>query len=142
MRPHYKLGQALRFKFQFTHPARGATDDDKARAGRAQVSIHAPRTGCDPHRDLSGGGTQRFNSRTPHGVRPLEGGKSKREVAVSIHAPRTGCDFASEQTARKVSGFQFTHPARGATIVKITIVIDEQVSIHAPRTGCDRWLRF
>ena len=79
----------------------------------------------------------RFNSRTPCGVRPnrqhhyvfvswfqfthpVWGATSDLAsdanlTVVSIHAPRVGCD-----------------------IVEITIIIDKQVSIHAPRVGCDQ----
>ena len=80
-------------RFQFTHPARGAT---RLRHGR-------------------NGGTGRFNSRTPHGVRP--------------------CLWC---VARVVHWFQFTHPARGATLVRKKAPRNVGVSIHAPRTGCDK----
>ena len=34
-------------KFQFTHPGRGATDNKRAQTRYLNVSIHAPREGCD-----------------------------------------------------------------------------------------------
>ena len=77
--------------FQFTHPGRGATDFDDLRRRSFDVSIHAPREGCDwivsslsalmeafqfthpgrgatrpPYPPPPGGS---FNSRTPGGVR-------------------------------------------------------------------------
>ena len=78
--------------FQFTHPGRGATVVDLLGEGEADVSIHAPREGCDrvwqasgpPSRgfqfthpgrgattawDLGIHPVHRFNSRTPGGVR-------------------------------------------------------------------------
>ena len=56
------------------------------------VSIHAPRTGCDQicYKSLYLG--ERFNSRTPHGVRLLIDLVYISLPRVSIHAPRTGCD--------------------------------------------------
>ncbi len=57
-----------------------------------RVSIHAPRVGCDrlcpaPRLLLLG-----FNSRTPCGVRPSTRLQPKYVRQVSIHAPRVGCD--------------------------------------------------
>ena len=58
---------------------------------------------------------ERFNSRTPGGVRP--GGRLPADALpqVSIHAPREGCDHL-ELAPRELSSL---------------------VSIHAPREGCD-----
>ena len=79
-----------------------------------QVSIHAPRTGCD----AIGRGARRppasFNSRTPHGVRLRLTGFFSPPIQ-----------------------FQFTHPARGATRTVKESRKGRTVSIHAPRTGCD-----
>ena len=57
-----------------------------------EVSIHAPREGCDKTQRRQAVRTRRFNSRTPGGVRPL---RLKR--------------------LRYMQPFQFTHPGRGAT---------------------------
>ncbi len=57
-------------EFQFTHPVWGATamlEKDKI---QANVSIHAPRVGCDRLTRLT-----------------------LRVCYVSIHAPRVGCDL-------------------------------------------------
>ena len=82
-----------RKEFQFTHPGRGATQGREIPYQGYQVSIHAPREGCDEllllHsivRQLS------FNSRTPGGVRPNCGYPEFGDIPVSIHAPREGCD--------------------------------------------------
>ena len=108
------VGRAL-FRFQFTHPGRGATIKSGMPKEASEVSIHAPREGCDEF------------------PRRGEGGKH-----VSIHAPREGCDFAPLGRGSRspsfnsrtpggvrleihryldfsVFGFQFTHPGRGAT---------------------------
>ena len=79
--------------FQFTHPGRGATRScrqfsqtsarfnsrtpggvrrvmSERRKPVRQVSIHAPREGCDRMEALENEQKQCFNSRTPGGVRP------------------------------------------------------------------------
>ena len=101
--------------FQFTHPGRGATSLWIEPEQQGQVSIHAPREGCDKEREDLPNLLQGFNSRTPGGVR------------------RYLIDNAKE-----VTGFQFTHPGRGATSICSVELERHQVSIHAPREGCDR----
>ena len=56
--------------FQSTHPVRGATGCGRQRHKRREISIHAPREGCDSR---------------PRAV--------LGEPVISIHAPREGCDF-------------------------------------------------
>ena len=105
------------------------------------VSIHAPRVGCD---------------------RLV---RSSRSDEVSIHAPRVRCDgillvvcwslflfqfthpvwgatFCIMQITIVVDEFQFTHPVRGATQTRYTLISYTHVSIHAPRAGCDFWMVF
>ena len=59
---------ATKGTFQFTHPGRGATVPKGVRLTIPEVSIHAPREGCDQ---------QKVHRAT---------------CPVSIHAPREGCD--------------------------------------------------
>ena len=80
----------------------------------ADVSIHAPREGCD------------IKSASAYDV-----------LKVSIHAPREGCDFGLNKPNTNLKKFQFTHPGRGATPSVGAGKISEFVSIHAPREGCD-----
>ena len=101
-------------RFQFTHPGRGATLSNCEGDTRRAVSIHAPREGCDYKHCLHSTYVQRFNSRTPGGVRR---------------------DFALSRMLSSL--FQFTHPGRGATVSDAVAVYDYPVSIHAPREGCD-----
>ena len=78
--------------FQFTHPGRGATEEDAEIEQHNFVSIHAPREGCDAmgidlwfyieefqftHPGRGATETRRADGRIPE---------------VSIHAPREGCD--------------------------------------------------
>ena len=51
--------------FQFTHPVRGATQAEALMKDVAEVSIHAPREGCDIEPNWAGSLYLRFNSRTP-----------------------------------------------------------------------------
>ena len=146
--------------FQFTHPGRGATQGREIPYQDCQVSIHAPREGCDYR-----GTPARASS-----------------FGVSIHAPREGCDGTASIrmigkrsfNSRTPGGvrrsnrglltytrqFQFTHPGRGATSLPLACPPAGQgfnsrtpggvrphygvdvprgrgVSIHAPREGCD-----
>ena len=78
--------------FQSTHPVRGATAMPKELELKHNISIHAPRAGCDE----------------------LERIIKERE-AISIHAPRAGCDAADKTLNNKRTVFQSTHPVRGAT---------------------------
>ena len=55
--------------FQFTHPVWGATGRMATQGDTAQVSIHAPRVGCDLSAEIGRSIYVRFNSRTPCGVR-------------------------------------------------------------------------
>ena len=146
--------------FQSTHPARGATftspflfqvpgnfnprtprgvrlQNQRRICYHGQISIHAPREGCDAGVLL-----------------PCLGCRG-----ISIHAPREGCDakkeryiwftplFQSTHPARGATSglcvyiplrlFQSTHPARGATRAALAGHPHADISIHAPREGCD-----
>ena len=127
---------ALRI-FQSTHPARGATLHIMHGLNSPEISIHAPREGCDHDAAMW----------------------ACKRPGISIHAPREGCDYLpyvlrsyqpyfnprtprgvrhlstyDEQTAQQ---FQSTHPARGATPPYRRAHFKHCISIHAPREGCD-----
>ena len=78
--------------FQFTHPVRGATLKRECIEADVWVSIHAPRAGCDGGQYEALTSQERFNSRTPCGVRRLYRFPVEYVTYVSIHAPRAGCD--------------------------------------------------
>ena len=59
-----------RSRFQSTHPVRGATTFQDNRWTSRNISIHAPREGCDQH-----------------------GQPQHSPAYISIHAPREGCDL-------------------------------------------------
>ena len=124
-------------KFQFTHPVWGATVFITRHNLLAQVSIHAPRVGCDniiaisiiiisrfqfthpvwgatyPHQPQSYD-AYRFNSRTPCGVR-------RKSSNLSFYNTRFN--------SRTPCGVRLLTPSD-----QIQSML---VSIHAPRVGCD-----
>ena len=101
-------------EFQSTHPARGATLLRPSRLHIHQISIHAPREGCDvlPVGDLALQGD--FNPRTPRGVRPGVAGGGHQHPNFNPRTPR-GVRLQVWSKDRPVGTFQSTHPARGAT---------------------------
>ena len=132
----------------------------KEGTSKVEVSIHAPREGCDKLSGEVEGHILAFQFTHPvrgattllEGYRPLnnvsihaprEGcdacgalyGGARQHV--SIHAPREGCDTAWDTEPLLDAGFQFTHPVRGATRLYKAVSYLYDVSIHAPREGCD-----
>ena len=125
--------------FQFTHPGRGATIECFTTLAVVQVSIHAPREGCDyssllcrvsvrrfqfthPGRGATSGashspsGSRRFNSRTPGGVRLLLILSALLPLGFNSRTPG-GVRRANAQSLSNMrEQFQFTHPGRGATV--------------------------
>ena len=137
MRLHAEEIAAVLQSFQSTHPAWGATIPKPNMGFYWDISIHAPRVGCDTSADLpvctsldfnprTPRGVRRhidididipidFNPRTPRGVRHAAARVYTVTVYISIHAPRVGCDTRLQ-------------PAPLAPWI---------ISIHAPRVGCD-----
>ena len=100
--------------FQFTHPGRGATISEVVTTALTEVSIHAPREGCDLV--VATRLILRVQFQFTH-----PGRGATRALLVSLG------DFV----------FQFTHPGRGATWRVAQTISQLGVSIHAPREGCD-----
>ena len=83
---------------------------------RRNVSIHAPREGCDVALCRGEAVAHLVSIHAPRegcDYSPLNIATSPFNV--SIHAPREGCDFLTIAVAGFFLGFQFTHPGRGAT---------------------------
>ena len=124
--------------FQFTHPGRGATRAlVSANTAIIDVSIHAPREGCDSGRVKRLSASDSFNSRTPGGVRLSLQPFPSPCLPVSIHAPREGCDLSVVNMALLDTGFNSRTPGGVRLIASQKRTIDMLVSIHAPREGCD-----
>ena len=79
--------------FQFTHPGRGATASSDLARVLSDVSIHAPREGCDI-----------VNTRRIDSV-----------IAFQFTHPGRGATSPSVICREFRRWFQFTHPGRGAT---------------------------
>ena len=123
--------------FQFTHPGRGATGSLALYSSLGQVSIHAPREGCDfslslcttkveqfqfthPGRGATKKILKRSKTKTFQFTHPGRGATGTGDapqlpLSVSIHAPREGCDTRKSCSSSILNVFQFTHPGRGAT---------------------------
>ena len=101
----------------------------------SDISIHAPRVGCDIKQVEQVPVQPDFNPRTPCGVRlpPLATwpGSSKD---ISIHAPRVGCDDNGDFRVCESIGFQSTHPVWGAT--DIFYMVCGANGNFNPRTPC------
>ena len=118
-RKAHPVGCAV-LQFQSTHPVWGATGEGLFPIAKwLNISIHAPRVGCDLEKDIS----------------------SMKDCMISIHAPRVGCDIRPDQIEVCSDIFQSTHPVWGATRAwPPREIISLGISIHAPRVGCDsRW---
>ena len=111
-----QLRMAFQIQFQSTHPARGATSNDKRlEADELLFQSTHPARGATVCRRATMDVFTCFNPRTPRGVRP------RRSAKPSWPLP-----------------FQSTHPARGATEIGFDdFTYAFYVSIHAPREGCD-----
>ena len=108
------LSCVVRCTFQSTYPLRGATCKLVILVDRIEISIHAPLAGCDRHSDGCAEARQDFNPRTPCGVRLLIVRTALQKFVISIHAPHAGCDYGQPKRALYV-----------------------HISIHAPHAGCD-----
>ena len=146
-------------KFQSTRPVWGATRSHFRGAGRAAISIHAPRVGRDSADTGDAGRPTYFNPRAPCGARPCPARHLHHPYPISIHAPRVGRDYqlcklgcagqdfnprapcgARPRMRRQLSlpsTFQSTRPVWGATNAMISKGITAKISIHAPRVGRD-----
>ena len=146
--------------FQFTHPGRGATIPRRPKLLIRDVSIHAPREGCDYrevvviisqsyvsiHAPREGCDcsivivivrVSSFNSRTPGGVRLFGVGCSLTAIPSFNSRTPGGVRRTSRNFLTLTNTFQFTHPGRGATDGQFLPSDLTDVSIHAPREGCD-----
>ena len=103
------------YRFQFTHPGKGATSTAQERGHLQDVSIHAPWEGCDRYACCGEYGPTTFQFTHP-GKGATDGQFLPSDLTdVSIHAPWEGCDIKLLAMSCTVS----------------------LVSIHAPWEGCD-----
>ena len=185
---HTKLSDdRVKQKFQFTHPGRGATWSPQRRWSypqgfnsrtpggvrrqsggvdgcRPQVSIHAPREGCDYSRAVPKDVPIRFQFTHPGRGATVCIGYLIQIIAVSIHAPREGCDLDRREATALYDLVSIHAPREGCDFHHIIInslwlsfnsrtpggvrpdlvqlvEVHKHVSIHAPREGCDSFVR-
>ena len=125
-------------KFQFTHPGRGATCVEIDLPALDEVSIHAPREGCD-----SAGYSPADYMAEFQFTHPGRGATARKHVCevgwvVSIHAPREGCDQHALHCTARNTKVSIHAPREGCDVVKVWAFVQTiAVSIHAPREGCD-----
>ena len=125
-------------RFQSTHPVWGATVNARASQSCLDISIHAPRVGCDGSRHKIHHIEWSISIHAPRVGCDGRGGGIHQGAGISIHAPRVGCDDRSCDHHLTQHRFQSTHPVWGATPVQHSSVHGLTISIHAPRVGCDR----
>ena len=102
------------------------------------ISIHAPRVGCDVNQRGSSTYTIIISIHAPRvGCDSGAAFTSSFGQTISIHAPRVGCDGEHYYLTVDKDEFQSTHPVWGATIIQIALAGHRGISIHAPRVGCD-----
>ena len=108
----------------------------------SEVSIHAPRVGCDHRRGCPPHRTRGFNSRTPCGVRQHIALASTKPISFNS---RTPCGVRHKErpraTAQRTS-FNSRTPCGVRRTYSAKPLPPTSVSIHAPRVGCDRSLVY
>ena len=146
--------------FQFTHPVWGATPASRGSlspslcfnsrtpcgvrqareldvARPKDVSIHAPRVGCDNAWADARSDKQWFQFTHPVWGATCSSDKIPTSRLVSIHAPRVGCDLMAPQLSVSVGRFNSRTPCGVRRLVLEALAKLLGVSIHAPRVGCD-----
>ena len=124
-------------KFQSTHPMRGATKK-RSRSSYSKRNFN-PRTPCGV-RPLAGCKSRfrrYFNPRTPCGVRPGPEVFAIESGDISIHAPHAGCDNGQKRPHAPYGAISIHAPHAGCDYYKGAQDILSKISIHAPHAGCD-----
>ena len=123
--------------FQFTHPVRGATATFRGRKTETNVSIHAPRAGCDQFKQMNEMQDKMFQFTHPVRGATIEQAQEEQRAEFQFTHPVRGATYTGVPMFSQINKFQFTHPVRGATEHGATAKLEGDVSIHAPRAGCD-----
>ena len=89
----------------------------------SEVSIHAPREGCDYDKRKTLSREVEFQFTHPGRGATVAVADSRIGGCVSIHAPREGCDAKELRETADLIEFQFTHPGRGATSPPKLVII-------------------
>ena len=126
------------FKFQFTHPGKGATKSTRhTRSIDYQFQFTHPGKGATHHDRDDRWYSRGFNSRTLGRVRREHGMHVDNLIKVSIHAPWEGCDAVPTTAAFRCMRFNSRTLGRVRLIHPNGWALLRGVSIHAPWEGCD-----
>ena len=109
----------------------------RVQVGHTQISIHAPRVGCDVSFSEAAKLPILFQSTHPVWGATVQAAPPAHSIDISIHAPRVGCDPPLGHGGKLQELFQSTHPVWGATVQAAPPAHSIDISIHAPRVGCD-----
>ena len=102
------------------------------------ISIHAPRAGCDLGQLSTSSPRSDFNPRTPCGVRPIAASASVRGfVFQSTHPVRGATRLIRTLSSEAFADFNPRTPCGVRLAEKILHFLRDGISIHAPRAGCD-----
>ena len=121
-------------RFHSTHPVWGATVNARASQSCLDISIHAPRVGCDGSRHKIHHIEWSISIHAPRVGCDGRGGGIHQGAGISIHAPRVGCDDRSCDHHLTQHRFQSTHPVWGATTAAIARY--SSLMNFNPRTPC------
>ena len=107
-------------------------------AGR-DISIHAPRVGCDCNGFFYNILCKNFNPRTPGGVRPQK--MHYCAMRPNNFNPRTPGGVRRIRVTRLSTAYNFNPRTPGGVRprLKLRRFMFYKISIHAPRVGCDSW---
>ena len=84
-----------------------------------EISIHAPRVGCDSALRPGGCVMTAISIHAPRVGCDRDASRAAHPGQISIHAPRVGCDRTSTGAKFRSALFQSTHPVWGATNLDI-----------------------
>ena len=125
------------WRFQSTHPMRGATVGKSPGRRCFPISIHAPHAGCDQLQGFVLHVWVNFNPRTPCGVRHSRVWYPISVLKISIHAPHAGCDCTLLAGPPRFPHFNPRTPCGVRLSIRSIGIKTYSISIHAPHAGCD-----
>ena len=141
VRQYVDNARYIQDRFQFTHPVRGATTKYIQPNITTNVSIHAPRAGCDLpiivyfHLPVMFQFTHPVRGATMIGIRNL------RNFAFQFTHPVRGATSIRLITRFVQALFQFTHPVRGATQLLIRFFLWKMFQFTHPVRGATAMLK-
>ena len=141
MRPDADGEKSFDVLFQSTHPVWGATLGAGLWSWLGQISIHAPRVGCDSEAEATRNLMQQFQSTHPvWGATRDDGGDILDDGGFQSTHPVWGATSISPNCASLTAYFNPRTPCGVRRSGPPCWRLCGQISIHAPRVGCDKYL--